>query len=31
MTISFDNHKRFLIDLELTGPVIAKYIFAYRP
>lgn len=30
-TLSFDNHQRLSIDLELTGPVIAKYIFAYGP
>ena len=31
MRFSFDNPQKFSFDLKLTGPAIAKHIFAYRP
>ena len=31
MTISFDNPQKLSFNLKLTGPAIAKHIFAYRP
>ena len=31
MTIWFDNPQKLSFNLKFAGPVIAKYIFAYRP